>query len=106
MVDAARSADGTEPLGAPTRVRVPPLLLGTFLFLASELVFFVALFGSYFTLRSETPVWPPRGVELEPVLAGIATGLLVISSFSYLVATRRARAHDRRGFRSWLGVTF
>jgi cytochrome c oxidase subunit 3 len=106
MVDAARSADGTQPLGAPTRVRVPPLLLGTFLFLASELVFFIALFGSYFTLRSETRIWPPRGVELEPVVAGIATTLLVISSFTYVAAARRARAHDRRGLRSWVALTF
>jgi len=32
--------------------------------------------------------------------------LLVISSFTYVAAARRAHAHDRRGLRSWVALTF
>jgi cytochrome c oxidase subunit 3 len=96
----------TAPLDRSTRGRVPPLLFGTFLFLASELVFFVALFGAYFTLRSETSPWPPGGASPDAVLSGVATALLVLSSFTYVVAARRARANDVSGLRRWLVATF
>ena len=105
MVDGARAVD-TTPLDRSTRGRVPPLLFGTFLFLASELVFFVALFGAYFTVRSETSPWPPDGASPDPLLSGVATALLVLSSFTYVVAARRARVNDVRRFRRWLLVTF
>jgi cytochrome c oxidase subunit III len=105
MLDGGRTADAGA-LDRSTRARVPPLLLGTFLFLASELVFFVALFGAYFTLRSETSPWPPTDAEIDPLLSGIATGLLVLSSVTYVLAFRRARAHDLGSFRRWLLLTF
>jgi cytochrome c oxidase subunit 3 len=105
MVDGARTVDA-GPVDRSTRVRVPPLLFGTFLFLASELVFFVALFGAYFTLRSETSPWPPGDAHVDPLLSGAATALLVASSGTYVLAARRARAHDVRGFRRWVVVTF
>ena len=106
MVEATRGELPEPGFGASTRERVPPLLFGTFLFLASELVFFVALFGAYFTLRSQAVAWPARGAEIEPVLSGVATVLLVVSSFTYAIALRNAHRHDIRGFRRWLGLTF
>jgi cytochrome c oxidase subunit III len=105
MVDAA-PAERTPSVREPGRVRVPPLLLGTYVFLASELVFFVALFGAYFTLRAETTPWPPAGAEVDPVLSGIATGLLVLSSVTYVLASGAARRHEVRVFRRWLAPTF
>ena len=116
MVDAAVPADRTPSLREPSRrepslrepgrVRMPPLLLGTFVFLASELVFFVALFGAYFTLRAQTTPWPPADAELDPILSGIATVLLVVSSVTYFLAARAARRHRLRGFRRWVVATF
>jgi cytochrome c oxidase subunit 3 len=106
MLGGGPTAGDARPLLQPARSRVPPLLLGTFLFLASELVFFVALFGAYFTLRGETSPWPPRGASADAMLSGVATALLVLSSMTYVIAARRAREHDVRSFRRWVGVTF
>ena len=81
------------------------ILFGTILFLASELLFFGGLFGAYYALRAETSPWPPEGVELETVLAAIATLLLVLSSGTFhlgLVAARRERIG---GLQVWIGIT-
>jgi cytochrome c oxidase subunit 3 len=106
MVDAAAPSDPTPFPREPGRVRVPPLLLGTFVFLASELVFFVALFGAYFTLRAQTAPWPPADAEVDPLLAGVATILLVVSSLTYVLAARAARVHEAPRSRRWVAVTF
>jgi cytochrome c oxidase subunit 3 len=98
MAQVSRSAAHARP-GAS------PILFGTILFLASELLFFGGLFGAYFALRAETSPWPPEGVELETTLAAIATVLLLLSSGTYhigLVAARRDRAG---GLRVWVGLT-
>ena len=82
-----------------------PILFGTILFLASELLFFGGLFGAYFALWAETSPWPPEGVELETTLAAVATVLLVLSSGTFhlgLVAARRERAG---GLRVWVALT-
>ena len=105
MVDSAAPTQRRSVVREPGRVRVPPLLLGTFVFLASELVFFVALFGAYFTLRAETTPWPPDGAEVDPLLSGVATVLLVISSGTYVPAARAARRHELGAFRRWIGAT-
>jgi len=79
--------------------------LGTFLFLASELVFFIALFGAYFTLRAQASRWPPADAEVDPVVSGLATVLLVASSVTYAVAARAARRHRLTRFRMWIVAT-
>ena len=67
---------------------MPPSLLGVILFVASECIFFAALFGAYFTVRADATVWPPKGVEgLEAVpLPAIATTILILSSFTMQLA--------------------
>ena len=42
-----------------------PVALGTVLFLASEMMFFAALFAAYYDLRANRPQWPPPGVHLD-----------------------------------------
>jgi cytochrome c oxidase subunit 3 len=90
---------------AHERPGASPILFGTILFLASELLFFGGLFGAYFALRAQTSPWPPEGVELETTLAAIATALLVLSSGTFhlgLVAARRDRAPR---LRAWVSIT-
>lgn len=60
--------------------RPAPLVLGMVLFIASETMFFGALFGAYFTLRSEAAAWPPAGVHVDLLEMGIATAILLGSS--------------------------
>ena len=82
-----------------------PIMFGTILFLASELLFFGGLFGAYYALRAQTALWPPAGVELDTTLAAIATAILVVSSVTFqlgLVAAREART---AGLRMWIVVT-
>ena len=98
MAQVSTSAAHHRP-GAPT------ILFGTILFLASELLFFGGLFGAYYALRAQTSPWPPEGVELETLLAAVATLLLVLSSGTFhlgLVAARRERIG---GLKVWIGVT-
>jgi cytochrome c oxidase subunit III len=87
------------------RPGAPPLLFGTILFLASELLFFGGLFGAYYALRAETSPWPPAGVELETALSAFATALLVISSFTFQAGVRAAERGRGGGFRWWTLVS-
>jgi cytochrome c oxidase subunit 3 len=75
------------------------------LFIASEVMFFAALFGAYFTIRAGADVWPPEGAELEVLLPAIATAVLVASSVTVHVATARTEENDRKGTSRWLLVT-
>src|SRR5438477_53130 len=39
-------------------------ILGMALFVASEAMFFAALFGAYFTIYAQTTVWPPLAIPI------------------------------------------
>jgi len=82
-----------------------PIRFGTILFLASELLFFGGLFAAYFTLRSETDPWPPGGVELDAKLSTLATGLLLLSSFTFIAGVRAAREGRLPALKRWVIVT-
>jgi len=91
---------------AAATVRRPSLLgVGVVVWLSSELMFFAGLFAAYFTLRSSNAVWPPAGVELTTVRTGIATLVLIASSFTMHVAVRGAEAGRREQAVRWLLVT-
>jgi cytochrome c oxidase subunit 3 len=82
-----------------------PILFGTILFLASELLFFGGLFAAYFTLRSETSPWPPAGVELDTRLAAVATALLIVSSGTLHLGLRAGATGSRQTMRRCVIVT-
>lgn len=57
--------------------------VGTIIWLSSELMFFAALFASYFTIRSVSPeMWADNTALLNVPFAAINTTILVLSSFS------------------------
>ena len=85
--------------------RLPPILFGTILFLASELLFFGGLFAAYFALRAQTSPWPPAGIELDLLLPAIGTVLLVVSSLTYQAGMVAGERGSLRGLRAWLVVT-
>src|SRR5205823_9143484 len=105
------AAQPLEPTGViPTARRdaMPPALLGVILFVASECVFFAALFGAYFTVRAQAPIWPPKGIAegLKPLpLPTIATAILILSSFTMQFAVQAIRMGDRRTMMRLLKVT-
>ena len=100
------------PAAAASERRVPPLLFGTVLFLASELLFFGSLFAAYFALRAQTDPWPPEGADLELLIPTVGTVLLVVSSVTFQLGTRAGERERLAGLRAWialslvLGVTF
>jgi len=73
--------------------------------LASELMFFGGLFASYFTIRAETPEWPPAGVELAVLRDGIFTVILVASSFTMQFAHGHLEKENRVAARRWIIAT-
>lgn len=78
--------------GDPT----PPGKVGIWLFLASEIMFFVGILGSYIVIRSGwAPLFEQMGHALSKVLAGINTLVLIFSSLTMALAVEAARKADR-----------
>jgi heme/copper-type cytochrome/quinol oxidase subunit 3 len=80
--------------------------LGMWVFLASEVMFFTALIGSYIILRWGTgAAWPnPLEVLNIPVTA-FNTFLLICSSVSMVKAFAAITHGDQKGLRLWLVLT-
>ncbi len=90
----------------PSMYRPKLLQVGVIVWLASELMFFSGLFAAYFSLRSATRPWPPKGdiLDVPPVL--VATILLVLSSFTMQYGVHRAIKGSKWGFIGWTAMTF
>ena len=57
--------------------------VGTIIWLSSELMFFAALFASYFTIRAVSPqLWAQSTTELNVPYAAVNTTILVLSSLT------------------------
>ncbi|HRI97737.1 MAG TPA: heme-copper oxidase subunit III [Nocardioides sp.] len=57
--------------------------VGTIIWLSSELMFFAALFASYFTIRSVSPeLWAQNTEKLNVAFASVNTTILVLSSLT------------------------
>lgn len=99
----ATSAKHSARSLVPLPIRAHPLVLGVVLFLASELMFFAALFAGYYELRANRSQWPPPMVHLNAWEAGYGTFLLFAASVVMVFATR---AMDRRNMRAARWWTF
>jgi cytochrome c oxidase subunit 3 len=90
-----------------------PALLGMMLFIASEVMFFAALFAAYFNAAATLPVFPPRDGEGHlildafhfPYLPIVMTIILLTSSVTMQWATGRIRNGDRTGLNRAVAVT-
>jgi cytochrome c oxidase subunit 3 len=87
-----------------------PALLGMMLFIASEVMFFAALFAAYFNAKATLPVFPPEGAEFidafkSPFIPIFMTVILITSSFTMQWATGRIRKGDRVGMNRGIAVT-
>lgn len=81
--------------------------MGTIVWLASELMFFAALFAMYFTIRSvnvsQGNEWPP--VHLDLPYAAVNTLILVLSSVTCQLGVFAAEQGNVRGLRFWFLAT-
>jgi cytochrome c oxidase subunit III len=89
-----------------TEHRTPSSLLGMVIFITSELMFFGALFGAYFTIRAQAGEWPPAGTpHIDALRTAVFTVFLVASSFTQHLGVLAIRRGDRRGLIRWTGIT-
>ncbi|HEY6487314.1 MAG TPA: cytochrome c oxidase subunit 3 [Candidatus Cybelea sp.] len=97
----ATSANGSARQLAPLPIRAHPLVFGVVLFLSSELMFFAALFATYYDLRANGAPWPPAYVHLNVYEGGFGTFLLFAASVVMLLATRAMDRGRLRAARWW-----
>jgi cytochrome c oxidase subunit 3 len=91
-----------------THVDRPNLVsVGTIVWLASELMFFAALFAMYFTHRSVNPeLWAQSTPLLNIPFASANTFILVASSVTCQLGVFAAERGDAKGLRKWFIITF
>ncbi|GAB3623454.1 heme-copper oxidase subunit III [Mariniluteicoccus endophyticus] len=120
----ATSTDSTHalPTGAvhpiaPSRLkgvkgRPDMVAVGTIIWLASELMFFAALFAAYFTIRSATnattggQLWEQGHGLLNVPFSTINTAILVASSVTCQLGVFAAEKGDVKKLRLWYIITF
>jgi cytochrome c oxidase subunit III len=78
--------------------------LGIWLFLASEVMLFGALFSTYIILRTGAPEWPHG--ELNVMLGAINTVILITSSVTMVMAWASLKLKDWAKHRLYLIATF
>lgn len=79
--------------------------IAIWLFLASEVMLFGALFASYIMLRVGAETWPPGATYLNIPLATINTVVLISSSVTMVLAWASLVKGDFSRFRLFMGIT-
>jgi cytochrome c oxidase subunit III len=72
--------------------------LGMWVFLVTEIMFFGGLFMAYIVYRTMYPdAWVKSSQELNVVMGGINTAVLICSSLTMVLAVRSAQTGSRKG---------
>lgn len=80
-------------------------VLGFWLFLGAETVLFACLFGTYLALRHQTMGGPTTHELFDLKLVALATGFLLTSSLTSVIAMIRMNQMNMRSMQKWLAVT-
>ncbi len=97
----------TTSLANPRVNRPNIVAIGTIVWLASELMFFAALFAMYFTLRAVNPdIWAIETELLNVPFSGANTTILVLSSVTAQLGVFAAERGDKDRLRFWFTTTF
>ncbi|MFM7615778.1 MAG: heme-copper oxidase subunit III [Synechococcales cyanobacterium] len=81
-------------------------MFGLIIFLIAEGMIFLGLFVAYGAFRVVAPEWPPAGTpELELLLPGINTLILVSSSFVIHNADTAIKKNNVKGMQFWFLLT-
>jgi heme/copper-type cytochrome/quinol oxidase subunit 3 len=79
--------------------------LGVWLFLASEVMLFGALFSSYLLLRNSAAVWPHGSEYLDIPVAFVNTLVLIASSVTMVMSWASLKMNDFGKYRLYMGLT-
>jgi heme/copper-type cytochrome/quinol oxidase subunit 3 len=79
--------------------------LGVWLFLASEVMLFGALFSSYVLLREGATTWPHGFEILNVPLATLNTVVLISSSITMVMAWASLKMNDFAKYKKFIGAT-
>jgi len=89
--------------GDPT----PPGKVAIWMFLASEIMFFIAILGTYIILRSGSPeLFKKFASVLSKPLGAVNTGVLILSSLTMALAVDAAQKGKREKTIGMLAITF
>lgn len=86
----------------------PPVERGKFaiwLFLATEVMFFSGLIGTYIVIRIGSEAWPDPMRRLAVELTALNTFILITSSYLMVKALQAGQRGDRSGTLKWLAWT-
>ncbi len=109
MAQAHVMATGVEPRAA---TGIPTGKMGVWWFLASEIVLFGGLIGTYLMSRLGSAGWPEMAAHLSVPIGTLNTFVLLTSSLTMVLAFAAAEKGDQKGMRTWLlwtvllGLTF
>jgi cytochrome c oxidase subunit III len=88
---------------------IPNGKFAIWLFLASEVMLFGALFSSYVLIRTGAPHWPPEGgltSDLVSVPLGtLNTLVLITSSITIVLSWASCKMRNLKMFKVWMGIT-
>ena len=80
--------------------------LGMWLFLVTEILFFGGLFVAYIVFRAAHPeLYILASEQLDVMLGGINTGVLILSSLTVALAIHSAQVDDNKGIFRYLIIT-
>src|SRR5208282_3752580 len=80
--------------------------LAILIVIASELMLFSGLIGSFLVYRLSSAFWPPPGLPRLPIqVTWVNTFVLLSSAITMTLAVRAIRRNRRRLARNWLGTT-
>lgn len=80
-------------------------MFGVAVFLIAESMIFLGLFAGYLITRSVFPAWPPEETEVELLLPGINTIILISSSFVMHKGQAAIKKNNASGLQLWLAIT-
>ena len=81
-------------------------ILGMWVFLVTEVMFFGGLFLAYIVYRTMYPeAWVAGSNHLNVYMGGLNTAVLICSSLTMVLAVAAAQKRDDRGTTLWLTVT-
>ena len=80
-------------------------VFGLVLFLIAESMIFFGLFSAYLIYYVTSPQWPMGDIELELLLPGINSIILISSSFVMHKGQTAVKKNDVKGLQLWFGIT-